>query len=373
MHRLILRLSSLGDLILATSVLEVLPGQGLNDWLTSKEYQDLLFGHPRINKVSTFDRKTGLNAWIALCRTIWESDYDEVLDLHLTFRTRIMRLLFWFWSLKEQKKSPNWKSISKERFHLYGYFLFKGLWPLKWHPTPWVNRFTKIVANQDPKGPDFSYLLKKASYPSELRDYFTHYFTTISTNTQVSEGYICVMPSSRWPGKNWPTLRYIEALRKLPYFPIVLGSKTDKRSLELCQGLANSKIPYFNAVGKWSLAETAQVLKGSRGYLGGDTGLAHLAEALNVQSRVIFGPTTPAIGFGPRLPESHAIQSSLWCRPCGKDGRRCYRWINKYACLDQVTANQVVESFSEASAKLKTSRLPGKPGSTSPEHYTKGK
>ena len=49
------RLSSLGDLILATSVLEVLPREDRCDWLTAQEYRGLLVDHPKISQVLEFE------------------------------------------------------------------------------------------------------------------------------------------------------------------------------------------------------------------------------------------------------------------------------------------------------------------------------
>src|SRR5690348_12590491 len=100
--QLVIRLSSLGDVILATSALEVdLPGQVI-DWVVSKEYVELIHGHPKLNQVFGFDRKSGSSGWIRLCRELWENQYQIIFDLHGSLRTRMMRFLFFYWSIRER-------------------------------------------------------------------------------------------------------------------------------------------------------------------------------------------------------------------------------------------------------------------------------
>src|SRR5689334_10767169 len=112
--RLILRLSSLGDVILATSALEADRENNYFDWLVSEEYREILHGHPKINRVLVFDRALGFRNWVFTCRQIWEYRYDEIIDLHCTLRTKIMKQLFLFWSKKEKIAPPLWRSVPKQ-------------------------------------------------------------------------------------------------------------------------------------------------------------------------------------------------------------------------------------------------------------------
>ena len=98
----------------------------------------------------------------------------------------------------------------------------------------------------------------------------------------------------------------------------------------------------MSGVGRWSIREVAQVIAKASFYLGNDTGLAHLAEAVGTAARVIFGPTVPDMGFGPWRQESFVLQADLGCRPCGKDGRYCYRFTDRYACMKALTAEEVL-------------------------------
>jgi heptosyltransferase II len=150
------------------------------------------------------------------------------------------------------------------------------------------------------------------------------------------------MPSSQWSSKNWPVDHYLETLKNISLYPVVLGTSKDQASHDLCEGLAKLGIKHFSGVGVWNLRQTAQVIARSKGFFGGDTGLAHLAESYGIPTRVIFGPTTPEMGFGPRLAKSQSIEINLWCRPCSINGGFCYRPIEKQLCLKNLRPEQVL-------------------------------
>lgn len=321
--RLLIRLSSLGDVILATSALEV-DGAGLVDWVVSCEYSALLQGHPKVRKVWAFDRKSGFRGWVRLGRLLWEEGFDEVDDLHRTVRSRLLKVLFFYWSLTAARKMPRWKVISKQRFRLYAYFVFKSLWPKSLRPTPITNRSALLAGGSGLEHPNLHHLLSTPGSRPEVQALLRQL---------EGQNYVCVMPGSKWDGKKWPVESYVALLSRLDALVVVLGSDQDAESKSLVQALERSGKPVLSAVGAWSLPEVARILSSASRYLGNDTGLAHLAEAVGVPASVIFGPTREDMGFGPWRPESQALGVDLLCRPCGKDGRFCYRFGARYACM----------------------------------------
>jgi ADP-heptose:LPS heptosyltransferase len=330
---LVIRVSSLGDVILATSSLEVVRNQPTElDWIVADEYAALLQGHPRIRKLWTYNRATGLWGWLALCRLLRSESYDQVIDLHGSLRSRILRYYFRCSSLtRKLPKRPQWKAYSKQRVRLFGYFALKALWPKAWRPAPVVKRFSLAAGGDGSQRPNLAHILAGPKDDLEL---------------PVGD-YLCVMPSSTWEGKKWPLSRFVELVRGLPVVPVILGAKQDQDSYELCRILEAEGLPHLSGVGRWSLRQTARVLAGSRGYIGNDTGLSHLAEALGVQAHVLFGPTVPDMGFGPWKVESRTYGTSLWCRPCGKDGRYCFRVTGRFRCLSDLEPQKIALSFQE--------------------------
>ena len=328
--KLIIRLSSLGDVIMASSALNVTsPDSEKWDWVIASEYSELIEGHPNLGRLWKFTRSSGFRGWITFCETIWASQYDEIFDLHRTLRTRLMKILFFIWSIRDHRKSPKWKTVSKQRVRLVLYFLFKQSWPKFLRPIHWVERFTQIVGGMGNERPSLKHLAT-ANLPEELLEL-----------KRRGQSYLCVMPSSKWASKEWPVSRYLSLLQSSSFFPVILGTKGDMQSLRLSQDLKERGVPHLSGVGKWGLKETARILADSAGFVGGDTGLAHLAQAVGVRSVVIFGPTTPDMGFGPWDGKSEAVGSSLWCRPCGKDGRYCIRISRRYECLKGLSSQTV--------------------------------
>jgi ADP-heptose:LPS heptosyltransferase len=133
------------------------------------------------------------------------------------------------------------------------------------------------------------------------------------------------------------------------FLPVVFGAPEDRTSGELASRLSERGIPFEDGTGKWSLGEVAVQLRKCAFLVAVDTGLLHLSEKVGTPVVAVFGPTQPDLGYGPRLPQSRSVATSLWCSPCGKDGRYCFRVMNRYACLKQIGADSVLAVIREAS------------------------
>jgi heptosyltransferase-2 len=344
--RLLIRLSSLGDVVLAAAALETPAGE--THFLTSAAYGELLEGHPKLQRLWTFDRKSGFFGWLKLGKRLWNEHsarpFDAVIDLHSSLRTRILRLQWQVLSLLSRKPLPGWTRLQKPRRARLMKFLFKGL--VKTPLTPWTREFARLAGGTGDEKPDLSHLAKGSNakwpdgFPEPLR----------------TQKYFCVMPASRWRGKEYPAEQFADLLRRLTRLeifrndygtPVVLGAKSDRASHAVLQTYKSPAGPAVSGIGRWSLAESARVLAGARAILSVDTGLAHLAEAVGTRAWMIFGPTTPELGFGPWRRESLAVASDLWCRPCSKDGRACFRIFDRYACLKRLRAEYVYDKITE--------------------------
>ncbi len=324
-----IRLSSLGDVILASAALGLRKSDEQIDWLTAEEYAPLLEGHPGLSRVILFDRKNGLPGWIRQCRELAMAGYDEVVDLHSSLRTWVFRVLLYVWTILGTIQKQKIHKLKKKKWRFWGYFVFKRFWPQVLKPEPFYRQACKTWrSNQEPCFPNLEHLVDR-EYMSPVLD----------------QKYICVMPSARWKSKEWPVQKYLETIQQLKFLPVVMGAEKDLPSRELCELFQKNGIQYIDQVGKLSLREVAAWLAGAEFYLGNDTGLAHLAEAVGTPAQMIFGPTIPDMGYGPWRQESQGISANLGCSPCGKDGRFCY-WPNqKYACMTRLEAEDVVDQI----------------------------
>lgn len=336
LHILVFRLSSLGDVVLAASVLSTPAARAARlDWVSLPENMALLQGHPAVSRLIPFERATGLSGWVRLCRKLWLESHDEVWDLHSSLRTGVARLLFALWDLSRGRLPRAWRRVSKQRLRKSGYYVFKRLWPRRFRPSPFFQLCADLpgqrIDDERTPGPDLRHLVDPKQ--KEL------------WRQEIGERYYCVMPSSRWPGKQWPVEFFVEWIKaqsmRSTAVPVILGSSSDRSSVELAARLSRENLKHVSAIGRTPLGALAGLLAGAEAYFGVDTGAAHLAESLGVPAHVIFGPTAPDAGFGPRLPASRAYGADLWCRPCGKDGRACFRIWDRYACLRLLAPAQV--------------------------------
>ncbi len=322
MKLLVIRLSSLGDLILSTAGLAGLAESDQVHWVTSSEYLNLIQDHPRIHTVVGFDRKrSGLFAWMKLGFELRRKGFDQVVDLHSSLRTTLLRVIF---------MGVPWRSIRKRRWRRFGLFLFKEYWPRRFLPTPWVREFSQVLSGSPAWKPDLGFLIEG----SDLRG--------VLDSQAPLKNYFCVMPDSAWEGKCWPLDRFLELLSTLPEAePVILGTRNDLRSRDLIDALKQRGVKFQDARGL-SWRELASILVRCRFLLSNDTGLVHFAESLGVPAISLFGPTTPELGFSPHLPLSRVIQADLSCRPCSSDGSGCYwRGEARYKCLKRIEVSEV--------------------------------
>jgi heptosyltransferase-2 len=349
MKVLVIRLSSLGDVILATAFLENLPPGVEVDWVIAREFAFVLKGHPRIRKLWVYDKRSGLRGWLDLCRQLHAEDYSVRIDLHRTLRSRLAFGWFRLRDLSGSGTPVRHLSVSKQRLRNSALLLLKGACPQSWLPEPYWKRFagiaTRVASRIDGTAtlslnpPSCSALLPPSGREEEV----------LSRYGLQTKRFVAVMPASRWSSKEWSVAGYVEVLsalfRKHGWTSLVVGRKTDQPCVELVQRLKVAGVPVAEALEEPDFGNTAVLLKHSVSYLGSDTGLAHLAEAVGTPSRVIFGPTRPELGFGPWRPESLAVSLPVVCAPCSKDGRHCYRIADPYKCMRGLGAERVEATF----------------------------
>ncbi len=365
MKRLFIRLSSLGDVILCASALEVVPESRTtrnvtsnptaslsspfeNHWVVADEFGDLLEGHPRISRLWRFKRRSGFGAWIALARQLHSEKFDEVIDLHRSLRSTILISLLRSWSLLQMKMPPRVGRLSKPRVSLWGYFWLKKYWPKALRPRALSSRAALLVGGRGDEHANFTHLVVRGADVFEKEPFLNERLKNRS--------FVCLMPGSLWPGKRFSVARFAEIAEQLREVVVVLGTNRDAESVELVKLLEQRGVSFVSGVGKWDLSQTAAVLARARAYLGNDTGLAHLAEAVGTPAHVVFGPTMPDMGFGPWRPESHSYGAELGCRPCGKDGRYCYR-STKFLCLQKIDSSQILRGLGRDPGTVKARGL----------------
>jgi heptosyltransferase-2 len=157
---------------------------------------------------------------------------------------------------------------------------------------------------------------------------------------------VCMAPGSRWPMKRWAPENYAELARRiafeLDYHVVLLGDADEAaETARIAHGISER---VTDLAGKTGILETAAVLERSVLFVGNDSGLMHLAEAVGAPVIALFGPTVEAFGYYPSLPRSKVIERSIGCRPCSRNGRRpCPRGTQE--CLTGIPVDWVEEAL----------------------------
>jgi heptosyltransferase-2 len=139
-----------------------------------------------------------------------------------------------------------------------------------------------------------------------------------AARTMRDGSFIAVAPGSRWPSKRWNGFaKLCESLARDDRL-LLVGDAADREfTRPIARALGDRCI---DIAGTPSLMETAAHIARCRIFVGNDSGLMHLAEAVGVPVVALFGPTVEAFGYYPSLAKSRTIERRLACRPCSRNG-----------------------------------------------------
>jgi ADP-heptose:LPS heptosyltransferase len=329
---LIIRLSSIGDIVQCSGVPRVLKSRFPNailDWVVREDCAELLSSNPYVTHVIPFNRKLGLKGWLALSKKLNEELYTHVYDAHNNIRSRILcfilnpRLL-----IRRSKNRIRRLLLHKFKINLFGNS-FRGV-------DSFIDPLTAWGVVNDKKGSELF-------LESEL------FLKTLDTFEDSTKKFIALAPATAWPKKNWPLDHWKELIKlilsKTDYHVIILGGPNDI----FCNDLVLNKTRTTNLQGKLSLLESAAAAKQCLTLIAADTGVLHMTEAVGKAVVGLLGPTF----FGhPYLAKSKTIQKNLWCQPCSKDGSGvCYNPTFQ-KCMKLITPHEVFNQMMNLTSGL---------------------
>ena len=137
----------------------------------------------------------------------------------------------------------------------------------------------------------------------------------------------------------------------------MLGDETDKQRGEEIASIDPVKV--YNACGKFSLNESAGLIKKSKAVITNDTGLMHIAAAYRKPIISLWGNTVPAFGMTPYYGKQTVLHSmlqvnKLWCRPCSKIGyEKCP--LGHFKCMEKIEVRELIER----TRQILLNQLPG--------------
>lgn len=341
MHILLVRFSSMGDVVLQTATinwLRALYGEKIRlSFLTSKEFVSLLDGHPQVDEVLSFDRR-GQEKWKELRKKVADlhqrHPIDLILDLHGTLRSLILRFSFWMIpSISVDKRS--WERLFLVK--IPSVKLKRLITPKVFGLEPQVERLIKDLE------PIFGGQGLAKWKTQEYRQGPHGELTSLKAlpKFSVPGPYLVLAPSASFLYKRWPVENFVSLasilLEKTNYHLVVLAGPED----DFCSAFNKISSPrLLNLQGKTSIKESMQLLAHASLSIGNDSGMNHIAEAYGVPCLTLFGPTDPRFGFAPHGSRSAYISKELWCKPCSTDGKRsCFR--ERHFCMEMISVQEV--------------------------------
>lgn len=161
---------------------------------------------------------------------------------------------------------------------------------------------------------------------------------------------LALAPGSIWGTKRWTPAGYAEvarAARGRGLAVVLLGSKGER---SLCEQIAAEAGGGLVLAGELPLPETAAVLASCSALIANDSGLGHVASAVDVPVVTIFGPTVPAFGYAPYGERNRVVQhEALACRPCHRHGPEVCP-LGHHHCMVELPAARVLATLDEVLA-----------------------
>ena len=325
---LLIRFSSLGDLVLLSALVEGIavayPSHELH-LATKQQYKEIFESTHHITRIHALPLNSGIGELLRLRQRLAAERFDIIIDAH-----NVIRSNFLYRTLSAGRKVQLGKDqVRKLSLIRAGKDFFRETVSMK-------DRYLNLIAAIGDEIPDVSTRLDP---PPEAEATVDALFEEYGlTGRQV----VALAPGARWETKRWPTVRFSDLAKNLGCRVLVIGAATEK---DICR-IAASADGSVNACGRLSLMETASALKRTSVLVTNDSAPLHIAEAVGTPVVALFGPTVKQFGYYPLLDNSTVLERNLECRPCSRNGARpCH--IESRDCLDTIDTGEVLSAINQ--------------------------
>lgn len=333
---LVLRLSSIGDIILSSPLLRVLRKSAGNnariDFVVRKEYAELVRYNHHLSIVHEYDVNTGYTGLQQLALSLRAERYDLVIDIHDSIRTMFLRTMSNAKGVViiDKRKMERWLLVNLKR-NAYDDNLTVA--------ERYIETVKDYDVSDDGRGLEIF-------IPDSTQFEISGKIAKLRLND--FEKVIGLCPGSKHFTKRWQKEKFAEVAVKAAtdYNAKILlfGGKDEFDDCEFVrQEVIRRKGERFatNYAGEFSLLETAAALEFCDAVVTNDSGLMHLAAAKQKKVIAIFGSTVKEFGFAPYGTQSIVVEKEhLKCRPCTHIGRKdCPQ--GHFDCMNGISAEQV--------------------------------
>ncbi len=320
---LIIRLSSIGDIVLTQPVAQVLretyPKASI-EYLTKKPFIGLVKSFGCVDKIHIWNNKN------TLLKKLREQKFDVVIDLHSKLNTFFIKL-----SVRGRK------TVTYSKKHFLRWKIIKKLTNKSILSTVdvYFTALSKLGIKKKIEYPKLYPNLKQNNIKNFRKDY-------------PDRQLIGIFPGALHKTKIYPLDKLAEFINLIPEdweckF-IILGSGSEK---ELSEELATkSKLDLMNLCGEFDIPDLIGVIDKLDGVISNDSGPMHIAAALGIPQIAIFGATHPKLGFAPLNKRSVVLSSNISCQPCSlHGGDRCPK--KHFLCMKSISPELIKDSLAK--------------------------
>jgi len=296
---LIIRFSSIGDIVLTSPLLRAIKTQKPNievHFISKRAYEAVLENNPFIDKLILLD--DNINKTI---KTLKREKYDYIIDLHNNLRTyRIKRAL----NIRSSSyEKLNWKKWLLVKFNINNL-------PQVHIVQRYFDTLKNIHVYDDGDGLEY--------YNGQENELIIN-----GLPQEIASNFATIVIGGTYYTKQIPIAKLLEIIKYITIPIVLLGGPEDIQTANILSEQSEKEI--YIAVGKSSLNESAEIIRRSQFVVSSDTGLMHIAAAYEKKIYSVWGNTIPEFGMYPYIPKhpdrSIIIENKdLNCRPCSKLG-----------------------------------------------------
>jgi ADP-heptose:LPS heptosyltransferase len=319
---LVIRLSSIGDIVLTSPVLRCIKNQ-IEDaeihFLSKFQYSSVLINNPNIDRLWLL--KNNLSE---LIEELKAENFDYIIDLHNNLRT---------WRIKNKLRclAFSYNKLNPRKWLLVNFKI--NTLPDKHIVDRYLETLSMFGVVNDDKGLDYFTSDEDEIFPDEIRE-------------MLPEKYAALCIGAQHATKKAPpeSLALLCNHASLPV--VILGGKEDSEAADKILTLTINR-NVISLAGKLSVNQSAVIVKRSELVVSHDTGLMHIAAAYKKKIISIWGNTIPAFGMYPYKAHPDSIifeNNGLSCRPCSKIGySQCPR--KHFKCMKDLDYKKMGESL----------------------------
>lgn len=332
MKILVIRFSSIGDIVLTTPIVRCIKKQYPHaeiHFLTKKQFHDVVAYNPYISKVHYLESDIQ-----PVVLDLLKEKFNFVIDLHHNLRTKYVKALL-KQAFDSRVETFSFNKLNVRKWVLTNFKL--NMLPDKSIVERYFETVKKLKVKNDGQGLDYFIPTEEEISKEDLP--MSH-----------SLGFVACAIGGQHETKKMPLAQWISLCTQLQFPIVLLGGKEDAAKAEEICKIDSVKI--YNACGKFTLNESADIVRRSRFVITHDTGLMHIAAAFKKPIISIWGNTVPEFGMFPYYgynnlksnvaPLSFIIENKkVSCRPCSKIGyEKCPK--KHFNCMNKLEVQEIV-------------------------------